>query len=487
MRFISVNRAWEQVTGISRAQVLGKTDYDFFPKDEVDGFIQRDRQVLETGETVFTPVEKVTSKTKGQRYFQTTKVPVKGPDGKVQYLLGFAEDITEQKLVEQQLRQAVKMEAVGQLTGGIAHDFNNLLGIVIGNLDIVAEKNELPEDVRESVNAALTGALRGAELTRRLLVFSRHQTLQTSVVDLNKNLAQTASMLRRTLGGNILVETHPAAGLWNTRVDIAQLDEAILNIAINARDAMPQGGVITIETSNIHVDEVYAAQRTGLKVGEYVMVQVRDSGVGMASDTLERCFEPFFTTKVEEKGTGLGLSMVYGFVKQSGGYIGIESEPGHGTSITIYLPRVEGDATAPRTGRIAEPLPRASNELVLVVEDNEELRALTCRHLAEAGYRVVEADNGRCAMRVLADMPNIDLVLSDVMMPNGLNGMELASFVRDAYPKTKILLTTGYAGRITSSLSEMGAGLELLQKPFRREDLIRRVHSVLHPVCHFPY
>jgi len=486
LRFISVNRSWEEITGISRAQVLGKTDYDFFPKDEADAFTQRDRQVLESGETVFTPVEKVTSKFKGTRYFRTTKVPVKGPGGAVQYLLAVAEDITDQKMVEQQLRQAVKMEAVGQLTGGIAHDFNNLLGVVIGNLDIVAEKADLPEDVLECVNGALSGALRGAELTRRLLVFSRHQPLQTSTVDLNKSLGQSASMLRRTLGGNILVEFHQAVGLWQARVDPAQLDEALLNIGINARDAMPQGGLITIETSNIHVDEVYAAQRTGLRVGDYVLISVRDTGVGMAPEIIDRCFEPFFTTKEIEKGTGLGLSMVYGFVKQSGGCIGIESEPGHGTDITVYLPRASQGAVGSGLARVAAPLPRADNELVLVVEDNQELRALTCRYLKEAGYRVVEADNGRCAMKMLGETPNIDLVFSDVMMPQGLNGLELAVFVRDTYPNTRILLTTGYAGRIAAAFAEDSPDFEMLDKPFRREDLIRRVHDVLHPACDFP-
>jgi PAS domain S-box-containing protein len=477
-RFVLFNHAGEQLLGYTRSEYLGKSDYDFFPKEQADHFVGRDRAVLESGEMQLTPEEPITTRHKGVRLLRTTKVPVKDKDGTPQYLLGFSEDITERKAMEQQLRQAVKMEAVGQLTGGIAHDFNNLLGVVIGNLDIAAEYAHADSTLREVIQEALGGALRGAELTRRLLAFSRNQPLQPAIVDLNHGLPQIAGMLRRTLGEQVVVELHPGADLWPVRVDPAQLDEAILNLAINARDAMPKGGILGIETYNTHLDHDYAARNADVDAGDYIQLSVSDTGSGMTADVIEHCFEPFFTTKGIEKGTGLGLSMVYGFVKQSGGHIKIYSELGHGTSVKIYLPRAGDGAAQARTGA-ADAAPAAGSELILMVEDNKDLRTVTVKQLADLGYRTLEAENAKGALQMLAAHPEIDLLFTDIIMPGGMTGTELAREARRLYPKLRILLTSGYTARAMANGFHDIEGLELLNKPFRKRDLAQKLRGVL--------
>ena len=477
-RFVLFNRAGEQLLGYTRAELMGKNDYDFFPKEEADHFVARDRAVFESGAPQLTEEERITTRYKGVRLLQTTKVPVKDKDGRPQYLLGFSEDITERKAMEQQLRQAVKMEAVGQLTGGVAHDFNNLLGVIIGNLDIAAEHVAKHPELREIIQEALGGALRGAELTRRLLAFSRNQPLQAATVDLNHGLPQIATMLRRTLGEEIVVELHPGATLWPVKVDPAQLDEAILNLAINARDAMPKGGILSIETNNTHLDEEYAARHAEVRAGDYIQLSISDTGNGMTPDVIERCFEPFFTTKGIEKGTGLGLSMVYGFVKQSGGHIKIYSELGHGTTVKIYLPRADG-ATALARADAGDATAVSGSELILMVEDNKDLRTVTVKQLADLGYRTLEADNAKQALRTLADHPEIDLLFTDIIMPGGMTGTELAREAKRRHPNLKILLTSGYTARAMANGFHDIEGLELLNKPFRKRDLAQKLRSVL--------
>ena len=410
---------------------------------------------------------------------RTVKVPVMDENGKPQYLLGFSEDITDQKALEQQLRQAVKMEAVGHLTGGIAHDFNNLLGVVIGNLDIAAEHASKSPGLRECIEEALSSALRGAELTRRLLAFSRNQPLQTAVVDLNQGLPQIANMLRRTLGEHIVIEMHQASDLWRVLADPAQMDEAILNLAINARDAMPKGGPLTIETANAHLDEEYAAHHAEVAAGDYVQVSVSDTGVGMTQEIIDRCFEPFFTTKGAEKGTGLGLSMVYGFVKQSGGHIKVYSEIGHGTSVKIYLPRADRLAQAKIVADPARTAPTQGREVILVVEDNTDLRTVMVKQLTDLGYETREAENAKAALAALARHPEVELLFTDIIMPGGMTGVELAREVRRLHPEVKILLTSGYTARAMANGFHDIEGLELLQKPFRKHDLAQRIRHIL--------
>ena len=478
-RFVLFNRAGEELLGYARTEYLGKSDYDFFPKDQADHFVAKDRAVLESGKIQVTPEEPISTRDKGQRLLRTIKVPVRDKDGKPEYLLGYSEDITERKAMEQQLRQAVKMEAVGQLTGGVAHDFNNLLGIIIGNLDIAAELAAGDPAQREIIQEALNGALRGAELTRRLLAFSRKQPLQPAVIDLNVGLPQIAGMLRRTLGEQVMVELHPDPALWPVKVDPAQLDEAILNLAINARDAMPKGGTVSIETHNVRLDRDYAAANPEATAGEYVQLSISDTGAGMSAQVIEHCFEPFFTTKGIERGTGLGLSMVYGFVKQSGGHIKIYSELGHGTTVKIYLPRAERGAIAGARPATVEDAPVQGTELVLMVEDNKDLRTVTLKQLTDLGYRTLEAENARMALNILAERPDIDLLFTDIVMPGGMTGTELAREAKRLYPKLKVLLTSGYTARAMSNGFHDIEGLELLNKPFRKRDLAQRLRSVL--------
>ena len=477
-RFVLFNRAGEELLGYARTDYLGKSDYDFFPKEQADHFVAKDRAVLESGEIQVTPEEPISTRDLGTRLLRTIKVPLNDKAGKAEYLLGYSEDITERKAMEQQLRQAVKMEAVGQLTGGVAHDFNNLLGIIIGNLDIAVEQAASDPALREIILEALNGALRGAELTRRLLAFSRKQPLQPAVIDLNQGLPQIAGMLRRTLGEQVAVELHPDPALWPVKVDPAQLDEAILNLAINARDAMPKGGTVSIETHNVRLDQDYTAANPEAALGEYVQLSVSDTGGGMSPEVVERCFEPFFTTKGIEKGTGLGLSMVYGFVKQSGGHIKIYSELGHGTTVKIYLPRSDG-AAIEMARPVADHAPAPGTELVLMVEDNKDLRAVTLKQLTDLGYRTLEAEDAKAALKILAERPDIDLLFTDIVMPGGMTGTELAREARRLYPRLKILLTSGYTARAMANGFHDIEGLELLNKPFRKRDLAARLRHVL--------
>jgi PAS domain S-box-containing protein len=477
-RFVLFNRAGEELLGYARTDYLGKSDYDFFPKEQADHFVAKDRAVLESGEIQVTPEEPISTRDLGTRLLRTIKVPLNDKAGKAEFLLGYSEDITERKAMEQQLRQAVKMEAVGQLTGGVAHDFNNLLGIIIGNLDIAVEQAASDPALREIILEALNGALRGAELTRRLLAFSRKQPLQPAVIDLNQGLPQIAGMLRRTLGEQVTVELHRGSELWPVKVDPAQLDEAILNLAINARDAMPKGGTVSIETHNVRLDHDYTAANPEAALGEYVQLSVSDTGGGMSPEVVERCFEPFFTTKGIEKGTGLGLSMVYGFVKQSGGHIKIYSELGHGTTVKIYLPRSAGGAIE-MARPVADHAPAPGTELVLMVEDNKDLRAVTLKQLTDLGYRTLEAEDAKAALKILAERPDIDLLFTDIVMPGGMTGTELAREARRLYPRLKILLTSGYTARAMANGFHDIEGLELLNKPFRKRDLAQRLRSVL--------
>jgi PAS domain S-box-containing protein len=483
-RYVLMNRAAEEIMGVDRADIIGKTVHDFFPKAEADAFDARDRAVIESGEPLDVTLDRVPTRTKGLRQMQTIKVPVTGTDGKAQFLLGVYHDVTDSMAMEQQLRQAMKMEAVGQLTGGIAHDFNNLLGIIVGNLDVAVERIGTDKLLRECLDDALKGALRGADLTRRLLSFSRKQPLKPEVIDLNHGLPEMASMLRRTLGERLTVELHPGADLWPAVADAAQIDQAVLNLAINARDAMmgPEGqgsGILSIETANARLDADYAAHNAEVTPGDYVQLSVSDNGSGMSPETLERCFEPFFTTKSVEKGSGLGLSMVYGFVKQSRGHIKVYSELGHGTTVKIYLPRAHSGADVAAVDDAADAMVVPGRELLLAVEDNADLRKVTVRQLTELGYRVLEAGHAQAALDLLAANPAIDLLFTDIVMPGRLTGSDLAREAQRLYPKLKILLTSGYSARTSAGGFQDIPGVELLQKPFRKQDLAKTLRRVL--------
>jgi signal transduction histidine kinase len=387
---------------------------------------------------------------------------------------------------EESLRQAQKMEAVGQLTGGIAHDFNNLLTIVMGGLDIIQRQiPTLPVSpatarINRAVAMAMQGAQRAATLTSRLLAFSRQQALAPQVIEPNRMVAAVCEFLRRTLGETISLETVLAGGLWRTLADLNQLENALLNLALNARDAMPSGGKLTIETANCYLDQAYVDSLSEpVEPGQYVMIAVADTGCGMDPSTRDRAFDPFFTTKEVGKGTGLGLSQVYGFVRQTGGHVKIYSEVGQGTTVKIYLPRHagEGDAATDKSSRQVAA-GAIGVETILVVEDDEALRSYTTGILVELGYGVLEARNGRGALAVL-EAQKVDLMFTDVVMPGGMNGRELADEAMRRWPGLKVLFTTGYTRNAIVHHGRLDAGVEMIGKPFTFDELSARVRELL--------
>jgi signal transduction histidine kinase/ActR/RegA family two-component response regulator len=397
-------------------------------------------------------------------------------------------EAAERREAEAQLRQMQKMESIGQLTGGIAHDFNNMLAIVTGSLDMAKRRltgQEHPK-VLACIDNAAEGARRAAVLTARLLAFSRQQPLEPQAIDANKLVAGMSELLSRTIGEHIHVETVLGAGLWHAFADPAQLENALINLAVNARDAMAPdgpgggGGKLTIETANTHLDDHYARHNAEVRPGQYVMISVSDTGTGMAPEVIERAFDPFYTTKAVGAGTGLGLSQVFGYVRQSGGHVKIYSEPGQGTAIKLYLPRHLGAAVAPAEERFpAEAMPMGRPDLtVLVVEDEEQVRAMTVDALRELGYGVVQAENGDAALLELAALPQVDLLFTDIVMP-GMNGRELADRVREERPATRILFTTGYTRNAVVHNGMLDAGVAFLAKPFTIDQLARKVAEVL--------
>jgi CheY-like chemotaxis protein len=372
------------------------------------------------------------------------------------------------------------MEAVGQLTGGVAHDFNNLLQVIIGNLETL--QRNLPTDsprLQRAMRHAMNGAQRAAALTQRLLAFSRRQPLDPKPIDINVLVNGLSDMVHRTLGETIAVETVLGAGLWRVEVDPNELEAAILNLAVNARDAMPEGGRLTLETVNAHIDEAYAAAHAEVLAGQYVLISVTDTGAGMDPQTVAQAFEPFFTTKPVGKGTGLGLSQVYGFVKQSSGHVKIYSEPGQGTTVKLYLPRLAGDA-GPES-ELDEPLnPEAGQEeTLLVVEDDDDVRAYSVDSLRELGYRVLETRDGPSALRLLDQEFRVDLLFTDVVLPNGMTGAQLAAQAKSIRPSLKVLFTTGYARNAIVHHGRLDNGVHLIVKPFSFNDLAAKVRDVL--------
>ena len=390
-----------------------------------------------------------------------------------------AREITDRVIMEDQLRHAHKMEAVGQLTGGIAHDFNNLLSVIIGNLDVLAERARGNPELQNFLKPASKAAQRGALLTERLLAFSRKQSLRPRVVDLNDLVGFMSDMLPRTLGETVSIEIVRGAGLWPCEIDPVQLENAILNIAINARDAMPNGGKLTIETANARLDDEYAAAQADVAPGEYVVLSLSDTGSGMPPDVLEHVFEPFFTTKDVGKGTGLGLSMVYGFAKQSGGHVTIYSEPGQGTTVRLYLPRAKRAATRERQKPAGEPNLRARGETVLVVEDDPDVRSLAVTLLGDLGYSVFEAGNARAALDLLEEHPRVNLILTDMVMPGGMNGRDLALEAEKVSPGIRIVYMSGYTETAATRGGKLRHDEIMLQKPFRRKELARRLREAL--------
>jgi signal transduction histidine kinase/CheY-like chemotaxis protein len=382
---------------------------------------------------------------------------------------------------EEALRHSQKMEAVGQLTGGVAHDFNNLLQIIIGNLEAV--RRHLAQDANKAqaaVDVAMSGARRAAALTQKLLAFARRQPLSPRPIDVNQLVLGMSEILHRVLGETISVDVHQGEAVWRIEVDPTELESAILNLAVNARDAMPAGGSLMIETSNSYLDATYAARHPELSSGQYVLISISDTGIGMEAQTVSQAFEPFFTTKPIGKGTGLGLSQVYGFVKQSGGHVTIYSEVGHGTTVNTYLPRRLGEGLP--SGEMIQDasLPRAQpGETILIVEDDSGVKAAMVNSLLELGYAVADAHDGPSAIDLLHRHVKFDLLFTDIGLPNGITGAQLAAQIRSFVPDMKVLYTTGYARNAIVHQGRLDPGVHLLTKPFTYVQLARKLRDIL--------
>ena len=473
-RYRLVNPNYERWYGVSAAEIVGKTCRDLFPEDDAESFAEQDRWVAETGE-VFTCEMEMPFADGGLHTISMFKFPILGPDGQVIGLGGADLDVTDQRNAEEQLRQSQKLNAVGQLTGGLAHDFNNLLAIILGNAELLAEQLDGDDKPPQAIIRAAT---RGAELTQRLLAFSRQQPLLPKPVMLDAVVAQMTDLLRRTLGETIEIKTRSRSTLSPALADSGQVENALLNLALNARDAMPNGGRLTIETANATLGEAYAKKHAGVVAGDYVVLSVRDSGRGMAPEVLEHVFEPFFTTKGVGEGSGLGLSMVYGFAQQSGGHVSIDSKPGRGTRVRLYLPKA--DPVDEETGEAAtKDDPRARGETVLVLEDDENVRKLAVTHLEDLGYVVLHARHGQEALGVLQKAARVDLLLSDVVLPGGMNGPELAERARQNDPALKVLFMSGYAETAFQSRDQFRGDAAMLKKPFRKRELAQRIRGAL--------
>ncbi len=403
-----------------------------------------------------------------ERYFLDQTMLMHDDEGRPREFFGMWFDITERKQMEQNLLHASKLEAVGRLTGGIAHDFNNMLSVVIGNLDLLQKTIKGNAKAEPRVRMAMEGAQRCADLTHRLLAFSRRQPLQVSVIDVGALMPGLLELMRRTLGERVNVNLDLSDKVYPIEVDRAQLEAALLNLAVNARDAMPEGGDLSISIGTQRLDEKVE------NPGEFVLITVRDTGTGMPPEVLQRVFEPFFTTKESGKGTGLGLSMVYGFVQQSHGHVEIDSIPNEGTTIRIFLPRAHGVANSLSEKQILDAKPFGAGQTVLVVEDNPAVRQVAISTLRSLGFDVIEAETGDEAARLLKANNRVRLVLSDVRMPGGLSGIDLARMIRDEKPDIQVLLTTGYVDG-----EETIEDVDLLYKPYRATDLAEKIQALL--------
>jgi PAS domain S-box-containing protein len=476
-RTVRINDAMAALSGIPTQHHIGRRVPDTVPAlwAQIEPAFRR---VLDTGEALVNiEVRGETKGTAGEAHtWLNSFYPVR-VGGAIIGIGVMVVDITDQRRVEEQLRQAQKMEAIGNLTGGMAHDFNNLLGVVIGNLDLLRESIAPDHEAQDLASEALEAALRGADLTRRLLAFARRQPLKPEQIDVNALVDGIVRLLNRVLGEDVEIRFVPGEKLHPVVADPAQLEAALTNLATNARDAMPHGGRLILATANRFLDSDYAAEHPEVAPGDYAMIEVSDTGTGIPAEVIGRIFEPFFTTKEQGKGTGLGLSMIFGFVKQSEGHIAVYSEMGVGTTFRLYLRAAVTDSAA-RAARPEAALLRGGSETVLVVEDNAAMRRITLRQLTEFGYRAIEAETALIALDML-EHETIDLLFTDVVMPGGLNGIELARAAAEQWPSLKILLTSGFPDTKLSDSKNAAPEFRLLSKPYRKDELARILREVM--------
>jgi len=479
---LSVNPAWTRLLGWQASELLGRSFMDLVHPDDQAATLD-EMSGLARGVTTFRFDNRYRCKDGSYRVLMWTAVPEAG------VILAVGRDVTDDRAAEEALRraeaalhQSQKMESVGQLTGGVAHDFNNVLQIISGNLHLLRKTLAKDEAALRRINGALDGVARGAKLASHLLAFARKQPLSPVVLNVGRLLRDLNDMLRRALGEAIELETVVAGGLWNTLADSSFLENTLLNLAINARDAMQGHGRLTIEAGNASLDDIYALTHGEVTAGQYVMIAVSDTGCGMSEDIVQKVFEPFFTTKPEGHGTGLGLSMVYGFVKQSGGHIKIYSEVGHGTTVKLYLPRsVEAELSS-------GPLPlveaEGGSETILVVEDDAQVRETVVELLTDMGYKVLKAPDAQSALAVVESGVQIDLLFTDVVMPGPLRSPDLARKARLVQPNIEVLFTSGYTENSIVHGGRLDAGVALLSKPYAREDLARKLRQMLGTRAH---
>ena len=486
-RVVSWNPGAERIKGYTAREIIGQHFSRFYTPEDRQAGLPREalRQAAELGRFA---AEGWRVRKDGSRFWAMVVIDPIQEDGR---LIGFAKitrDLTERREAQlelersqQALFQAQKMEAVGQLTGGLAHDFNNLLTGITGSLELLSTRlaqGRLGETDRY-INAAMGAASRAASLTHRLLAFSRRQTLEPKAVDANRLISGMEELVRRTIGPAVTLESALAVGLWPCFCDPNQLESAILNLCINARDAMPDGGRLTIETTNTWLDDASGRER-GMAPGQYVAICVTDSGTGMPPEVLARAFDPFFTTKPPGKGTGLGLSMIYGFARQSNGEVRIYSEVGQGTTVKIYLPRYHGKAAEAHVAPERLEAPRAqAGETVLIVDDEPTVRMLVADTLAELGYQAIEAGDAASGLGVLESDARIDLLITDVGLPGGTNGKQLADAARQARPKLKVLFITGFAENAAIANGRLDPGMHVLSKPFAMDKLAARIKAII--------
>ena len=477
-RIVFVNDAFERLTGYRRDEVLGKSPRILQGPDTQRAELDRIRSALEQWQPVRSELLNYTKA--GQPFWiEMDIVPLADEKGRYTHWVAVERDVSERHALEEQLRQSQRLESVGQLTGGVAHDFNNVLTVILGNAELLCEQLTAESSMLPFAQMIVEAAQRGANLTQGLLAFARRQPLEPTAVDANALIAGMDGLVRRALGEHIEIEFIRSAGLHPALVDPAQLESALLNLCLNARDAMPRGGRLTIETGNARLDQDYAAQHSEVAPGAYVLVAISDTGEGIPAEALVRVFEPFYTTKPKGKGTGLGLSMVYGFVKQSRGHVTIYSEPGLGTTVKMYLPQA---STMPQTAELrSDPvsLDVGGGQNILLVEDDPLVRRYAYDQLVLLGYRVLQADNGSSALQIIEEREDIDLLFTDVVMPGAMSGRQLAEAAVRLRPDLQVLYTSGYTESAVVHHGRLDPGVQLLSKPYRREELARKIRDVL--------
>ncbi|MFC2170592.1 ATP-binding protein, partial [Calditrichota bacterium] len=477
-RFEIINRRFTEMFGVTKKEALSP-EFDFMQlvAPESHDLIRERGMMQKRGEAPpvhyeFTALDKWGN-------FINVEASVK----KIDYrggsaVQGILRDVSERKVLEEQLRQSQKMEGIGRLAGGVAHDFNNLLTVIMGESDMMAMTLDKLDPLMKDISEIQEATRRAADLTRQLLAFSRKQTLQPNTINLRDTVKSMHKMLVRVIGEDINLQTFSADDLWNVEADPGQIEHVIVNLTVNARDAMPDGGSLTIETENVELDAEYARHHPSVESGPYVMLAVSDTGAGMTPEVQAQIFEPFYTTKEVGKGTGLGLSTVFGIIMQSGGHIWVYSEVGDGTTFKIYLPMIEDEAETYIGKSDADKLPHGT-ETILLVEDEEKVRRLSCRILNKLGYNVLEAESGSEALKMCEEMDKpVDLVLTDVIMP-GIKGSEMVRKLQEIWKEFKVLYMSGYTSNAIVHSGVLDAGTPYLQKPFHPADLAMKVRSIL--------